>query len=197
MNPILLEIPVPILTPRLLLRPLEQNDAEQLNVATSESMDELKVYMPWAQAKPSLTESLESILKSRAQWILREDLRLGFFDRVTGQLIGCTGMHQMNWDVPSVEIGYWVRSSCAKKGFTTEAANAVAHFAFKQLKARRVEIKCNSRNEPSKRVAEKLGFELEGCLRNSHINMQTKMPEDTLVYSLLSADRLPALDVQW
>src|SRR5262249_4185470 len=72
----------------------------------------------------------------------------------------------IDWTVPKCEIGYWIRSSCARRGYATEAATALAALASGALGARRVEITCNARNAASRRVAEKSGFALEAVLAN-------------------------------
>ncbi len=196
MKPILIDLPMPIQTPRLTIRPLQAGDGKIVNEAEVESLPELKPWMPWAQTPPSIEKSEEEIRKSMAKWIMREDLRLSLYDRVSGAFVGGSGLHRMNWDIPSFEVGYWVRTSLARKGFITEASYAVARYAFLQLGAKRVEIRCSAKNEKSARVATRLGFELEGTLRNSQQYVGNE-PADTLIFSLLSVEKLPPLEVKW
>jgi RimJ/RimL family protein N-acetyltransferase len=59
-------------------------------------------------------------------------------------------------------------------GLITEAIQALSQFAFEHLQAKRLEIFAD--NSPhSWHVAEKVGFELEGILRNEKID-----PDGTL-----------------
>ena len=199
MNPILFEIPMPIATPRLFLRPPQSGDGVELNAAILESFDELSVWMPWADHKPTLDESEENVRRAAAKFILREDLRISIFDRATGKLAGSTGLHRINWRLPSFEIGYWLRKSFTGKGYITEATNALTRFAFKEFKAKRIELRCNSKNEKSVAVFKRLGFEYEGCLRSSdvHANSQVVESRDTLIYSRLNINGLPLLEVSW
>ena len=145
-NPILLEIPMPITTPRLILRPPEPGDGKEVNAAIIETFDELHPWMPWADRQPTPEESEENVRRSCARWILREDLRLSIFDRATGQLAGSTGLHRVNWKVPSFEIGYWLRKSFMGKGYATESTLALTRYAFAALTAKRVELRCDSKN---------------------------------------------------
>ena len=46
-----------------------------------------------------------------------------------GRLVGKGGFHTINWDVPKLEIGYWVRTSMAGQGLCTEAVTALVDFA--------------------------------------------------------------------
>jgi RimJ/RimL family protein N-acetyltransferase len=196
--PILLDIPMPITTARLQLRPPQAGDGAELNAAILETYEDLQVWMPWARQRPSLEESEENVRRAQAKWILREDLRLSIFDRATGRLAGSTGLHQIQWELPSFEIGYWLRKSFSGLGYATESTNALTRFAFQQLKAKRVEVRCNAMNERSLAVFRRLGFESEGCLRNqdTHANPAVES-RDTLVYSRLNANGLPAIEVHW
>jgi ribosomal-protein-serine acetyltransferase len=197
MNPILVELPMPIQTPRLLLRPLRPGDGTELNAALLESLAELKPWMPFAQSAPTLADSEENVRRSCAQWALREDLRVGAFERQSGRMVANSGLHRMKWQVPSFEIGYWVRTSYAGRGYVTECVHALTLYAFRQLGARRVEIRCDPENSRSVAVIERLGFELEGRLRNDSIAADGARLRDTAVYSRLGPDGLPPLEVSW
>lgn len=198
MNPILLDIPMPITTSRLLLRPPQAGDGVEMNAAIKESFNELKIWMPWARELPSVESSEERARRAHADWLLREDIQILIFDKSSKKIIGSTGLHRIKWEIPAFEIGYWVRTSFAGKGYISESTNALTRFAFKQLKAKRVEIRCNPKNERSHAVIKRLGFEYEGCLRYSDIHAAHSIVErDTVVYSRLNPDSLPELDVTW
>ena len=197
MKPILLDLPMSITTERLILRPPQPGDGPELNAAIIESFDDLNRWMPWAKTRPSVDESEEIVRRAYARWILREEFQISIFDRTTGKLAGSTGLHRINWDVPSFEIGYWARTSFAGKGYITESTNALTRFAFQFLKAKRVEIRCDSTNQKSIAVAKRLGFELEGCLRNGGTSTNGTGPRDTSVFSLLTDAALPPLKVSW
>ena len=193
MNPILVNMPISIETPRLILRPPQSGDGPELNAAITESFEELIQWMPWAAKLPTQEESEANVRQAYAKWILRENLRMSIFDKATGKMAGSSGFHNLHWDIPSFEIGYWVRTEFAGKGYIKESTNALTRFAFDFLKAKRVEIRCDAKNGRSKSIMKSLGFELEGCLRNSDTDHRTNEPSDTLVYSRLNAVGLPEL----
>ncbi len=196
MVPILIDIPMPIKTPRLILRQPKDIDAEQLNEAILGSFEVLKKWLDWATHKPTLEESKILIRKMTANWILREDLPIFIFDKKSGVFVGGTTLTRMNWELPSFEIGYWIKSDCAGKGMITESTNALTKYAFTQLKAVRVEIQCDQENIASCRVAEKLGFVKEGVLKNSSLNTDKKLC-DIVIYARYNADGLPGIEVSW
>ncbi len=200
MKPILLDFPVPIISPRLILRPPQVGDGVIVNEAVIESFDVLNKSMPWAKEKPSLEDSEEFVRQSAANWILKKNdepyLPLFIFDKNTNKFIGGTGFHHYDWDVPSIEIGYWLRASCSGQGFMTEAVNAQTQFAFKELKMKRVTITCDVNNIKSKKIPERLGYQLEATIKSNRLDSQGKI-SDTLVFTKFDLDGLLNLPVTW
>lgn len=189
-RPILLDIPDAFESERLLLRAPRPGDGEALNAAVIESLEELRPWMPWAMQAPTLAESEEYVRRSAARYAAREDLPLLLWCKASGALVGGSGMHRIDWEVPSVEIGYWVRTSHAGKGYITEAVHAITAFAFDVIGAHRVEIHCDERNVRSAAVARRAGFELEGILRNearSHASLELR---NTMVFAKVSHPRV-------
>ena len=65
----------------------------------------------------------------------------------------------------------------------TEAVRGITAFAFDALGARRVDIRCDSLNHPSVRVAQRAGFRLEGGLHNNEVGTDGSA-KDTLIFAL-------------
>lgn len=195
------DFPMPIETPRLLLRPPQIGEGQILNETILESFDTLNKFMHWANEKPSLETSEEVVRKAAANWILKKDedpnLMLFIFDKSTNQLVGATGYHHIDWEKPSVETGYWVRSQFAGKGFITEAVNALTQYAFKQIGVKKITITCDHDNIRSKNIPEKLGFKLESILKANRKKPVTGEASDTLVYVRTDLNGIPELNVTW
>jgi ribosomal-protein-serine acetyltransferase len=185
MDPFLLDIPDQILTDRLLIRPARAGDGQAINDAIRESLADLQPWMPWAKTCPTVEETELHSRKSYASFISRrDDLPLRMFLRDTGEFVGGTGLHRINWEVPRGEIGYWVRTSQQHKGLMTEAVRSIAEFAFK-LGMRRIEIRCDPRNIRSAAVAERAGFQFEGTLRCDSLAPDGTV-RDSRVYSRIA-----------
>ncbi|HEY9024241.1 MAG TPA: GNAT family protein [Burkholderiaceae bacterium] len=186
MDPLLIAVPERLETERLILRCPQPGDGAMVNEAVRESLAELGPYMPWAQAAPGLDESEALCRRNQARFRLREDLPYWIFERDAaggeGRYIGGTGLHRIAWDVRRFEIGYWCRTSCQRQGYITEAARSLLRMAFDRLAARRVEVRMDDHNAASWRVAERLGFTLEGILRQDSLTPQGE-PRDTRVYA--------------
>ncbi|HVV67739.1 MAG TPA: GNAT family N-acetyltransferase [Gammaproteobacteria bacterium] len=200
MKSILLDLPMPIMTPRLLIRPSRVGDGTVVNAAILESFATLHQFMDWAKEKPTLEDSEEQVRIAAANWILKKNeepwLQLFIFDRHSEQFIGATGFHSIDWEVPRVETGYWIRTSCQGQGYMTEAINAITQYAFKQLAVKRMAITCDSKNVRSKKIPERLGYHLEATLKAHRIAINGKL-SDTLVYACYDIKNLPSLSVAW
>lgn len=197
MDPILMDIPMPIQTPRLIVRPPQAGDGLQQMKAIEDSLTELRAWMPWAQKAQTLEEAEANVRHARVRFEAREDMRLHAYDRETGEQVVSSGLHRFDWDVRKFEIGYWVRTPRQGKGYVSEVVTALTLYAFEQLRARRVEIRCDAQNERSLKVARRLGFEQEGYLRNDALKAHSEEPRDTVIFGRVSAAGLPALAVSW
>lgn len=166
MNPITLDFPDHFETEQLLIRAPRLGDSAFYYHAVGDSLAELQPWMPWVQTTELTLEAYEAVVREAcAKWILRTDLMMPIFDK-TGEMIGSSGLHRIQWEVPKFEIGYWGRTGFGGRGLMTEAVVAIADFAFETLQARRVEIRCDALNLKSIALAKRAGFEHEATLRN-------------------------------
>ncbi len=180
---------MPIETKRLLLKPPEPGSGKACNEAIIESFAELHAWMPWAKNPPTLIETEEFARQAAGKWILREDLTLWIFEKATGEFLGGTGFHRMNWQIPRFEIGYWLRTSKTGQGYITEAVEALTKYAFKILKAKRIEIRCDDTNLKSRAIPERLGYQLDGILKMEALAADGSV-RNTCVYSCLELSNL-------
>jgi RimJ/RimL family protein N-acetyltransferase len=185
MKPILLDCPSQFTTKRLLIRMPLPGDGTVVHNAITASREELKPWLPFAKEDQTVEQVEENIREAHAKFLLREDLRLLVFHRETGEFIASSGLHRIDWNVPKFEIGYWVDTRYAGKGFITEAVEGITRFAFDELNARRVEIRVDSRNIRSRAIPERLGYELEGILRNDNLAVDGFGVRDTCIYSVI------------
>lgn len=72
-----------------------------------------------------------------------------------GTVGGCGIVHWDGW--PSHELTWWLMGDQRGKGFATEAANAVLHFAFDTLGWAQVETHIRDTNTAAARLVQRLG----------------------------------------
>lgn len=200
MDPILVDIPMPIRTPRLVIRNVMPGDGAAIHASKEETWDILKKWMPWtAHGTGSISETEKVARENYAKFILRTDMMMvahTLAPTPEQELIACTGLHNLDWDVRSFSIGYWVRASAHNKGYATEIANALTRFAFGALNARRLIISAATENTASRRVIEKLGFGLESLSAYDSVLPDGSL-SGTATYVRYNTDNLPPLDVTW
>jgi RimJ/RimL family protein N-acetyltransferase len=164
---LLLNIPEEIETARLILRAGKTSDAAMTFEAVVESLNELKPWMPWVHPDSTIESITTYHSTVQAKWHAREMLDFQWIEKASGRLAGKGGFHHIDWAVPKLEIGYWLRTSMVGKGYCTEAVSALVAFAQHSLGAKRLEICNDPKNERSRRVAEHCGFTLEGILKKN------------------------------
>ncbi|MGN7386446.1 GNAT family N-acetyltransferase [Sporosarcina sp. SAFN-015] len=176
-------VPTEIESERLIIRMPEVEDALDVWNAIRNSQPALKEWMPFAQKAPELHTTEENLRQAIADFITRKDLRLHMFSKETGEFVGSTGLHRIDWAVPKFEIGYWLDTKFEGRGLMTEAVERLTVFAFDELGARRVEIRCDEENVKSRSVAERAGFELEGTLKCDSLSVDGKQLRNTCIYA--------------
>ena len=186
-DPILVEVPTEWRGPRVLLRPFAETDAAAVWHAIEESRALLTPWMPWTPGQRSEADSLRYIRQCISHWAVRDDLALGIFDAASGNFIGGTGLHRIDWRIRRFEIGYWIRASQEGQGLVTESVQVLTRAAFRDLAAARVEIRMDVRNTRSRNVPQRLGFVHEGCLRQALPDVHGE-PRDIDVFSLVRDD---------
>jgi RimJ/RimL family protein N-acetyltransferase len=187
MDALLLDFPELFESDRLTIRAPRPGDGPEIHTAVRETFDDLKAWMPWAQQMPTLEESEAVVRRAQCQFLAREDLTLFLFLKGADTLVGASGLHRINWDIPKFEIGYWCRKRFQGQGYITESTKAIAEFAFETLGAKRVEIRCDPKNVRSRGIPDRLGFKLEGTLRNESLSTSGEL-RDTLVFAKIKCD---------
>nr|WP_275448290.1 GNAT family protein [Mesorhizobium sp. IRAMC:0171] len=112
-------------------------------------------------------------------------------DKASGRIAGRQTLMRIEPAHGVIEIGniYW-GPLISRKPAATEAQFLFMRYAFDELGYRRYEWKCNNNNAPSKRAAERFGFQFEGIFRQ-HLVVKGEN-RDTAWYSIID-EEWPAL----
>ncbi len=172
---------------RVVVRPYREEDAQALQEAVEESREHIRPWLPFSYQHQNVEESLIWINEQRAQWILRKNMNCGIFEIATGRFLGGAGLMVRNWDIPYLEIGYWLRTSAEGKGYMSEAVRLLTNFALDELGAKRVEIRCDELNIRSASVARRLGYVQEALLHNNFLTPDGRV-RNTLIFAITTAE---------
>lgn len=176
------EVRETILTPRLRLAALRPEHAAGYHATVLDSQPMLAEWLSWAAGDVQVSSIANFCRRSYSQFILRDELHYVLLAPESEEVLGGCGFHTIDWEVPKLEIGYWLGRRWHGLGLMTEAIQALCDMARDELGVKRLVIRCDARNAKSCKVAERLGFTLEGTLRQE---LRTHRGElrDTLVYA--------------
>jgi ribosomal-protein-alanine N-acetyltransferase len=185
-----LSLPTPTLpTERLRLRPVDETDADDLFALHSNP----HVLRYWDSPPWTGRERAELfITASRQMAETGTGVRLAVDRAPDGAFIGWCSLTRWNPDHRSASLSYCYGEAGWGHGYATEAARALLMWAYDTLDLNRVQAEADTRNAASARVLEKLGFVLEGTLREDCV--VAGEVSDSWVFGLIGSDR-PAADV--
>ena len=174
-------------TGRLVIRCWNPADAPLLSTAIAQSLEHLKVWLPWAREEPKdLQQRVGWLRQSRGEFDLGQNFNYGIFNLDETQVLGAIGLHTDSYD-DALEIGYWIGAHHINHGLATEAAAALTKVAFEVNQVMRVEIHCAPTNLASAAVPRKLGFTHEATLRQREEDHEG-CKRDSMVWSLFAED---------
>ncbi len=187
---------MPIVTPRLVLRPPTLRDLDPIQTAKEDAWPDLQRWMSWAFDDQRSRQAMEDSIRRTIDYQTQAGIALAGFHRFNGDFVVRTALDVT--DEPDVyETGYWVAPKYAGQGMATEAANAAIRYAFGHLGAKAISIGYFDGNEPSRRIVEKLGFKKIGVARQGAKRCFDGTMLDRHEYVLTTPNLLPELDVSW
>lgn len=149
-------------TPRLLLRRINKNDAEDMYEYSR--LEEVTRYLLW---KPFTSLDVSKAYIST----LGRSYKVGkFFDfavvvKDENKMIGTCGFTKISEKDGAAEIGFVLNPAYHNKGYGYEAALEVMRLGFIDFGFNRIEARCMSGNDASRALMSKLGMQYEGCAR--------------------------------
>ncbi|MFJ8086442.1 GNAT family N-acetyltransferase [Streptomyces sp. NPDC096205] len=174
--------PVSLTTERLLLRTVGPQDTDAVLAAAQDA--DMQRWIPQFPS-PYLREHAESFTQQVVPdgWTHDSMYTFGVF-LPRGELAGMLGISMRALGVG--EVGFWAVKEHRGRGYVTEATLTAARWAFTSLAVDRLEWRAEVGNHPSRAVAERVGFTLEGTLRSAINNKGVR--RDCWVGSLLPSD---------
>jgi RimJ/RimL family protein N-acetyltransferase len=187
---------MPIVTPRLLLRPPTLGDLDSIQAAKEDAWDDLQRWMAWAFDGQRSREALENSIRRVMDYQSQAGIALAGFHRINGDFVVRTAL-DLTDEADVYETGFWLAPKYAGQGMATEAANAAIRYAFGHLGAKAISIGHFDGNGPSRRIVEKLGFQKLRVAHQAATRCLDGVKLDRHEYILTSTRALPELDVFW
>jgi RimJ/RimL family protein N-acetyltransferase len=170
-------------TERLNLRPISENDKEELFKYRSDK--EINKYQGWI---PETVGDVENFIARISRQIDVPETWFQFVlvDKSVQEIFGDVGIHFLDEENCQAEIGCTLKKDFQNKGYATEAVRRVIDNLFKDLKKHRIITSIDPGNESSIRLVERLGFRKEAHFVES-LFLNGKWVDD-LVYALLEKE---------
>jgi RimJ/RimL family protein N-acetyltransferase len=187
-HPLLLNIPSRLEGEQIVVRAYRPGDGARFFEALEEDRTDLDQWMAWPAEFHKTVDEAESYTRKMAgRWLTREGLIMGIFSKDETTLYGGTGFHGFDWNVPSLEIGWFLRKSARGQGIAAEAVALCCALAFEHIGANRVWGSVDVLNDRSWRLFERVGFRREAHLRSECRDHHGTI-RDTFVYAMLARE---------
>jgi len=168
----------------VLLRPWAEADVRAL-VAALNRDPEISAWLELIPQPYTENEARTWIALAGSMW--RERSGSAFAVVVGDEAVGGVGINWIDRDQGVGDIGYWLRRDMRGHGYTTRAVVLAARWAF-DCGCERLQLRADTENDASRRVAERAGFLHEGVQRSARYNPRLRRRMNFVVYSLLPGE---------
>jgi len=172
--------PTEITAGGLHLRPWRADDAAPL----ADALDDPEV-LRWTDLSPAGAEEYVQ-RTSPGRWADGSGAAFAVLDATTGDLLAGVDLHSVVG--PDAEAGWWVAALTRGRGVGTQALQVLSRWAFGPAGLQRLTARIEVGNWPSRALAEKSGFQVEGLLRSTPAPRGRRA--DTWLAALLAEDEL-------
>ena len=162
----------------------QEEDAEAVFKLVDLNREYLRPWLPWVDSTISADDTRKFIQECQSGFESKEKADFGvMFD---GVWIGSMGFHTIKSNSGWAEIGYWLSKDYTGRGIMTSCVRVMIDYGFNELGLHRIQIQCDSDNIQSKLIPERLGFKLEGVIRENC--QKNGKYSDGLIYGLLKTE---------
>jgi RimJ/RimL family protein N-acetyltransferase len=166
------------------LEPLELAHVPSLAAAGADPATWTWMHAPLAD-EASMRAWVDEALRNRDAG---EEVPFATVDAVTGRVLGSTRFMSIAPAHRRLEIGWtWLTPAAHGTGANTEAKLLMLEHAFERLRAMRVELKTDARNERSRAALAGIGATFEGVFRR-HQLMGSGRVRDSAWYAVVDED---------
>ncbi|HVT43754.1 MAG TPA: GNAT family N-acetyltransferase [Thermoanaerobaculia bacterium] len=159
-------------TPRLVIRPWVPDDDRTAYTAITH---DLEVMHYVHGGLPHTDQEIDEFFARQSRQLAEHGVCMGaLIEKATGRLLGLAGTQPLG-TTGDLEIGWILARDAWGHGFATEAGDAAMHHVLHALSRPRVVAIIDPGNEPSKRVAARLGMQFEA--RYSGAQLGHRRPE--------------------
>ena len=165
----------------IVLKPIEIGVEKDIFNTIDREREYLREWLPFVD----LTKGEEDTLG-----FVKETIDTGqtvFTIHESNEFIGLIGFNNMDTVNQKAEIGYWISENKQGRGIITCAVKKLLEIAFRELSLNSIRIHASTSNTKSSNIPKKLGFSLEGIMRDGEMLVDNKFT-DLAIYSILKKE---------
>ena len=168
---------------RVLLRPLEENDYENLLPFALNERSLWKYSLVRADGEGGLRNYLNIALNEKAAG---REFPFIVFDKKQNAYAGSTRFYDINLPYKTIQLGYtWYGKKFQGTGLNKHCKFLLLQFAFEKLSLERFELRADARNERSIAAMKSIGCKVDGILRSNMPTAEGDVRRDSIVLSIL------------
>jgi RimJ/RimL family protein N-acetyltransferase len=176
-------------TPRLLLRPYHQEEAQSFLDLLEENRARLESDFPDRTSSVTNLEEAVSRIKILEYQRRTGDLHsFGLWRQQDHQYIGDITIRRLARGKKVAEVGYYIDASAEGQGYVSEAMHALLDYAFEVLRMEAINLRCAKENQRSQKVAERCGFTWTGEFVPYLNQLSDKPPRPLYTYRITRKD---------
>jgi ribosomal-protein-serine acetyltransferase len=168
----------------IIMRTLTVADAEDVYAVVDANRAHIRQWLPWVDRTTSPDITRDVIEPWESKFLNGTDAIFGIFS--DNKYIGNIGLHDMKSSNNSGMIGYWLAESAQGRGIMTACVSALIDYGFEKRNLNRIYITCAVPNKKSRAIPERLGFTLDGIMRDGELLYGTYY--DQAVYAILKRE---------
>jgi len=167
---------------RVLLRPLVQDDAVYLSAYVKKEPALWKYALTPITTDQKFEQYIRTAVEARQ---LKSAYPFIVFDKLQNKYVGSTRFYDIQLNNSTTQFGYtWYSESTWGTGLNEHCKFLLLQFAFETIGFERIEFRADNRNKRSIAAMQKIGFTVDGILRN-HLPPSDGTSRDSIVLSML------------
>lgn len=163
------------------LYPLSVDDIFKIFNTLNDEREYMREWLPFVDT----TQAVEDTANFVNHVLQTEDKQFTIYYQ--DKFVGLVGFKDTDKANKKTEIGYWLSQFAQGKGIMMKSVFRLLELAFAEMDINRIQIKVAVDNHKSRRIPERLGFQLEGVEREGELLVDGVFT-NIAVYSLLKKE---------
>jgi len=146
------------------LKIVDPKDAESLYEQIEKTRPQLAKFMPWGESTKSVAGERAFLEYCQDRMAAKKLWNASIW--INGHPVGMIDLHNIDLENKHAEVGYWLGGEFQGNGVMTDCLKKLLEIGFDELGLHKIKLMAEEVNLASNEVAKKVGFQLEGTLKD-------------------------------